>query len=77
MSFLLVLQYATQIVTTEVDVIQEFLEQSIRDSCEGLMIKQLTIDATYEIAQRCLYKYLCMCIYTYTQLPITYLHFLV
>uniref|UniRef100_A0A3Q2YXR2 DNA ligase n=1 Tax=Hippocampus comes TaxID=109280 RepID=A0A3Q2YXR2_HIPCM len=44
--------FARFIDSDNTETIAEFLEQSVRDSCEGLMVKTLEKDATYEIAKR-------------------------
>ncbi|KAJ3595399.1 hypothetical protein NHX12_004703 [Muraenolepis orangiensis] len=44
--------FARYIDSDNTEAIAEFLEQSVRDSCEGLMVKTLEKDATYEIAKR-------------------------
>lgn len=40
--------FATYKNANSFEEIQEFLEQSIQDSCEGLMVKTLVEDSTYQ-----------------------------
>ncbi|XP_063901277.1 DNA ligase 1-like [Zophobas morio] len=45
-------QFAKGMDSQDTEDIQDFLDQSIKDKCEGLMIKTLSSHATYEISKR-------------------------
>lgn len=38
--------------TAEFEDLEAYLDQSIRDRCEGLMVKTLTVNSTYEPSKR-------------------------
>ncbi|XAR60030.1 DNA ligase (ATP) [Bertholletia excelsa] len=46
------LQFATTITSNDLEEIQKFLETAVESCCEGLIIKTLSKDATYEPSKR-------------------------
>ncbi|KAK7273753.1 hypothetical protein RIF29_14816 [Crotalaria pallida] len=52
--FSLTEKFATAITSNDVEEVQKFLDQAVDVSCEGLIIKTLNEDATYEPSKRSL-----------------------
>ncbi|XP_026403288.1 DNA ligase 1-like [Papaver somniferum] len=45
-------KFATEVTSNDLEAIQTFLDTAIVDSCEGLIVKTLSTEATYEPAKR-------------------------